>query len=187
MKKILVLFSLLTFSSASYSGVLLEPYYGTIFNGELEDNDCTNGDCTEGIKGSAMGARVAYKMLGLFAGVDYRTSTYELEDSGDLKNGGRMALLVGYEMPILLRFWMSYGLSNDYTLKSKTSGNELEYEVKSDITLGVGYSVIPFLSLNLEIASTKFEKANNKTWNTKSSIDVDTRALIFSVSSPISF
>jgi hypothetical protein len=87
------------------------------------------------------------------AGLDYTASSYTWAQTpgGDDKfNRGEVGLFVGYNLPILLRFWGAYYFTNtakdtDATGRTAT-GAKYEGNTKE---LGVGFTGFPFLSLNV--------------------------------------
>ncbi len=159
------------FVNTAQAGFLIEPYVGT---GQFKSTLDYGSSDEESATISAMGARVGYGFLGtLYAGLDYGMQTTEItEDDASLTN---MAAFFGVDLPILLRAWAKYYLSS--------SIDEEEFkdaDFKSGYAIGVGFTGLPFVSLNLELQTIKYE-----TEILGSKYDVDTAATIVSVSLPL--
>mgnify|MGYP003685966597 CR=1 FL=1 len=182
MKKQLVLFlALMTvFYSASnaQAGFLIEPFAGIEMGSTSEDNNGDSGDMT----GNTMGARVGWQNAGLMAGLDYRMMNWTIEGDPDDSDASftQMGLFVGYDFPMMLRLWGTYVFSMEG--EDDDSGNEITDG--SGLNLGIGYKVMPFVSLNLEIGSTKTTKL--KSGSNEIDFDLKYNSYLFSVSFPIS-
>lgn len=184
--KFLILVLLIAFSSVSMASTMIEPFIGTTISGDFENNDCSS-NCEDDVSGTFYGVRAAYKNLGFFGGVDVRLGTYKLDDADfEIDEEGRIALLIGYELPVMFKFWLTYALSNNLTAESSTDGSELEYSTSSDITLGVGYSPIPMLSLNLEYTMLNLDENEDSDGSTND-LDADINTILLSASVPFSF
>lgn len=135
-------------SITANASLLIEPHIGYNISG---------GGTTSGVEykytNPELGLRFGGQYLGLMAGLDYTASTYTWTQTpgGDDKfDRGEIGVFVGYNLPILLRFWGAYYFSNtakDQDSSGKTpSGSEFKGNTKE---LGVGFTALPFLSLNL--------------------------------------
>lgn len=179
MKKLFLLLALIT--STAQAGLLVEPYLG--FGFTSGDYDTTDVSTT----GTTMGARLGYQMLGVMAGLDYsispesswdfeknnNTTTYKLKKT-------QLGVFAGYNLPILLRAWVGYNFS------AKAEGTYLSqnrsYE-GSTTTLGVGFTGLPFVSLNLEYKMSSFD--DNKYGSTKLTEKLEVNEVLLSVSLPL--
>lgn len=170
MKKLLAVFALvLGFTSVSQAGLLLEPYIGY--------ESGTFKDFGEGkLTGTQIGARVAYTLPVFFwVGVDAATGSGTFKpDVGNEETGTRTTVgaVVGVDFPILLRAWASYGFMNELSFDSKLKGKN--YKV------GVGFTGLPFVSLNVEYMNETFDDIDGITLPTAIKND----AYIVSVSLP---
>ena len=101
------------------------------------------------------GARAGYQFLGFMAGVEYGMGSGATWDiaataAGVACNRERdydstyMGIFVGYELPIMLRAWASYFFDVNWDF-----GSGLNQELTS-IAFGVGFTGLPFVSLNAE-------------------------------------
>lgn len=138
---ILSLFSM----KRAHSSILLEPYIGSHFFG----SERTVGSDVDKLSGMAFGARVGFQTLGFMAGVNYKTGSFSVDDAtSDIDSYTNMGAFIGYEFPILIRVWGEYVFSS--TLDFEGGG---ELEKGNGTTLGVGYTGLPFISINLEMST----------------------------------
>ena len=182
--KILLSIALLASSLSAISAINIEPFIGTTLTGSFENNDCET-DCSDDISGTFFGARGSYQMMGFFGGLDVRIGTYKFDDFaiGDIEEDGRIALLLGYELPVLLRFWFTYALSN--SLNASSSGTEGEYS-GTDYSVGLGYKVLPMVSVNIEYTMLNLEEVDIEGNSSTNDLDSDINTLLLSVSVPLS-
>lgn len=155
MKKILsiICFLFVFGQEKANASFLVDPYIGyAIGQMELEQSGVT-AEYTQ--TGSMMGARVGWQSFGLMLGADVGyapTLTRELtlaalggiKGTEDEFSGTYMGAFVGYDFPILLRAWATYFFDITY---SPESGNDVK---ATGTSFGVGFSGLPFVSLNAE-------------------------------------
>ncbi|MEA9358066.1 hypothetical protein SHI21_17670 [Bacteriovorax sp. PP10] len=171
----LILGLFLTVNTAS-AALLLEPHLG--FNlGSSGDGESYNG--------SQLGMRVGYQQLGFMTGLDFTRSTY---DQDFVVAGAKVAndmernewgVFVGYNFPIFIRAWAAYYFSN--TTKSTTSNFEL---TGNTTELGVGFTALPFLSVNLMYRMINLDELKVAS-GTKSSTDVSNKEFVIGISLPL--
>ena len=167
--RLLVVLSSLIFSSQAFSGLLIDPYLGigrsafAIEGVVLADPDAESS--------SSIGSRLGYSFLLVSAGIDY-----EMVTAGDFKVTNTSAF-VGVDLPILLRFWGEVMLSSNLDDDSSTT-----YDFKDGYSVGVGFTGLPFVSLNLELSTLNYEFTflNNDA-------DFSVASTTFSVSLPLDF
>lgn len=163
-------------SSAS-ADILVEPYLG-YYTGKYEV-----GSTSEDFSGLGFGARVGYKhMLGLMLGLDYMTG--KMEDKAAVKSDitpNQLGFFVGYEFPILLRVYGVYNFMDK--TEGKNSTGTTKYEGDSGVKLGVGFTPLPLLSVNLEYGFSSYDEANGHSL----SPTFDTKYYGLSVSLPLTF
>ncbi|MGZ3770600.1 MAG: outer membrane beta-barrel protein [Bdellovibrio sp.] len=174
MKKLLAVFALvLGFANTSNAGLMIEPYLGYEFG---KTKDAIDGS----LSGSQMGLRLAYSAPVLFwAGLDgtFGSSATLKPDSGSNETAKRTTVygVVGLNFPILLRAWYGYSFMDEVNFevrgKAKGSGSKL----------GVGFTGLPFVSLNFEYLNEKFTSMNGVDISPALKND----SYIFSVSLPI--
>ena len=174
MKRLLLgLSALLMLTSTASAGFLIDPYLGFRFSGEIVE-DTNRGDEDEyEFSGLAYGARVGYDYFGIMFGVEYGMASSDIEQSADPECAGiancsvvgkkhegdfkNLGIFVGYNVPLMFRVWFTYFLSAEMELTGKTDQTDLGGDTNSTTTydgggysLGVGYTGLPFLSINLE-------------------------------------
>lgn len=156
MKNIFAMIAMtLGLSHAANAGILIEPYLGYQGGDFVYQNTAAGGggaEKTDTASGTGLGLRLGYKFMLPWVALDYGTF------SGKFKNGTpggadydysmtNMALVVGVDLPILLRAWAGYGITNNTTLKFATG------DVKTEggfTKVGVGFKGLPFVSINAE-------------------------------------
>lgn len=186
MKKWILLMGLLAISvTNARAALLLEPYAGTIVNTKLEE-----GDEEKDVSGTAYGARVGFQNLGLMLGLDYQMATPTLDDSEFDYSLTHYGLFVGYDFPIMLRVWATYVMSGSYLIKGDLGNgeeSELEFTKVSGTKFGIGYKVVPFVSINLEVMNLEFKDPEINGEDVSGSLDDgDGAVYLLSVSFPLS-
>jgi hypothetical protein len=180
MKKLLMAFALITgFASVSQAGLLLEPYLGYEM-GTFKD---PNGK----MDGSQLGLRVAWTAPIMFwAGLDYTmglSGKFKGDDASNPDSNATRSTIyavAGVDFPILLRAWVGYGFSNSMKLGSEYADSKFE---GTSTKLGVSFTGLPFICLNLELVMDDYSKF--------AGYDLDTHAknnaYVLSVSLPWEF
>jgi hypothetical protein len=190
---VLSVFIFMTFVSAkSNAEILIEPFVGQESSGSTEDNDKSTA--------IAYGARLGYSMLGLSFGVQYSMfdgDREEIDDAGVKKHdltGSDLGLFVGYRFPMFIKVWATYFVASSvkiakFAIDPDDSGpattltGDLELE-GSGAELGIGFTFIPFVDLNIAYRSITYD--DNK-YTAASNADIeesDRDALVLSVSVP---
>jgi len=190
MKKLLS--AVVLFMSVSMSANALfhiEPYLGyKKVSGENSNSTVTSYD----FGGVNYGARLGLSSFGFFGGVDYsmgsgdwETETSNVKSTVD-SSQKMLGLFAGYELPILLRGWVSYYMDIKHEIESG-SNNGREYSGKG-LGFGVGYTGLPFVSLNLEYKTYSYDEYESAA-GTKVTIDgsnkIDLSEIMVSVSLPL--
>lgn len=150
----------LGFMSQANAGLMLEPYLG-MEQGQTYAVIGGVGDVSYKTSGSVLGARVGYSMPLLFwFGADYSlvAGGKAKPDFGggdrDLKRSDLYAV-VGVDLPILLRGWVGYGLMNTATASGTT---ETKISGGTKMKAGLGFTLLPLVSVNLELFNHKGAK-----------------------------
>lgn len=172
MKKLLVVVALaLGVSSVSHAGILIEPYLGY----EMGTTKNPSGK----FEGSQLGLRLAYSApLFFWGGLDYTTGTGTSKPEGGVNEDGKRSTLygvVGVDFPILVRAWIAQSISNE--MKFDTTGKTKGKATK----LGVGFTGLPFVSLNLEYLMEKMDEGDSGTIDPA----VENNAYVLSLSLPL--
>lgn len=154
----------LLIANPAKAGLLLEPYLG-LEQGQTYQVVQNLADTSYKTSGAVVGARVGYTLPLLFwFGVDYSMVTggkskYDFGGvDGDLSRSDLYAV-AGVDLPILLRFWAGYGLMNTTTVKQ--SGVDSKITGGSKLKAGVGLTMLPFVSINLELFNHKGAKVES--------------------------
>ena len=169
--KLKILIIGLVFGTHAMAGILVDPYVGYQtgdFNLEITSENSTYEYDFSGI---GYGLRLGYNFLGLMAGVEYRlgsikqkeasvpeASRKNSEDSYDTTQAGAF---LGYNFP-LVRFWGSYYWNYEWEISktnSTTGADKGDTWKGNGFGLGVGFTGIPFISINLEYKKLEIEKA----------------------------
>jgi hypothetical protein len=178
MKKLLIALSMLVFAPAANAGIMIEPFVG-YESGETEQAGGTPEDYT----GTTMGARLGYGMLGFSFGLHYGIGTGETDPATppatdiDLTE---MGLFASYEFPVLIRAYAVYLLSSKADADDGTGKTELE---GGGMKLGVGFTGLPFVVINLEMTNRTFDEANGTALGANE-IDLNSYALVVSIPLP---
>ncbi len=175
LKSFIAILSLVAFSQTAKASLLVEPYLGYV-SGKAKLSSSVN------LTGTGYGARVGFSHMGFAAGVDY--SAASLKDDGspsiDYK-AGDLGLFVAFKFPVLVRAYVTYIPSPE--LKANAGGADFTYKSGNLVKLGVGFTGLPFVNLNLEYFSGTYGQIN--------SLDIDpkltTSGIALSVSAPFNF
>jgi hypothetical protein len=161
------------FTSVSANAkLLLEPHLGFNVHGAG-----AKGTDAVTYNGSQYGARVGFQSLGFMGGLDYTHSTYTNTtkpisgtSESDDKKRDEFGVFAGYKFPILLRAWVGYNFlaKETQTALSASSGKRVgDYNKGHSTELGVGFTGLPFVSINLSYKmlsyNTGYDSASNKT------------------------
>lgn len=182
MKKLLIALALtMGFSGVAHAGILIEPYLG------YESGKTTDVDGK--FDGVTIGGRLAYKTpVMLWVGVDgaFGVSGKSKPDSGtgysdvDQKHNTFYGV-VGIDLPILLRGWVGYGFSDQIKLEGSADST---YKGKN-FKIGLGFTGLPFVSLNAEYIKGKVDEYSGNLAN--SGLDTKYESVQLSVSLPLTF
>lgn len=141
-------FAVLVSNQSAQAGILLEPYLGYV-SGKAEQGTSSN------YTGMEYGARVGYSMLGFAGGLEYAAAT--LTDDGTPKSDltiGDIGVFAAYKFPVLFRVFAAYFPSSEVKVSNSTGSGT--YKSGNAMKLGVGFSFLPFVNLNLEYMSSTY-------------------------------
>lgn len=171
-----LILGLFLMASTASAALLIEPHLGY--------NLGTSGD-GESYSGGQYGMRLGYQQLGLMAGLDFTRSNFDqkvVDDDGTTPTykyeRNELGLFVGYNFPIFIRAWGAYYFGN--TTKIKSSNTELTGNTKE---LGVGFTALPFLSLNFMYRMIELDKQESS--GIKVGIDESVQEFVVGVSLPL--
>jgi hypothetical protein len=170
MKKIKIMFASLAAvlcASQAQADFMIEPFLGY----EMGDYGSNNKD----VKGTNMGLRLGGTTAIVSYGLEYSIGALEADTSPKTDvDTTDIGAFVSVEFPILVRAFGTYFVKSDAEI------NNADYE-GSGMRLGVGYTGLPFVSINLEKIHRNYDEGPN---GVKADIDVDTYMLSASVPLP---
>ena len=138
--------------SFAHADLMIEPYLG-YETGNLSTKG-SGADTSDETKGVVPGLRLGYAAPAvLWVALDY-----SIESNGKISgtdyDRSNLFLDVGADL-LLIRLWGGYGFSNSLTTKP-TSGNNSNFSGGSMLKAGIGFTFLPFVSLNLEYMAGSF-------------------------------
>ncbi len=171
---------LIAVAQKANASILIEPVVGyTLSSNFVSDKADLDANGT----GLSYGGRLGWQNLGLQVGLDYLSSSIDLDDK-DVKDPLAMsefAAFVGYEFPLFLRAYAGYIFSATAETKA-TNGTKAEFSEGSGMKAGLGFSLLAMLDVNLEYRKGSFgELAYN---GTDSGFETDYSAYMLSFSLP---
>lgn len=157
------------------ASIHIEPYFGKILNFSKASQKESSVKYERDLDGVLYGARLGYGLLGFSAGIDFAASQFDAEVKKPIsqvaswKLSGQSVLssvessyfgfFINYDLPLLLRVWATYFPSVRYEFGI---GDPLQSEKDlwkgTGFSLGLGYTGLPFLSLNYELRSFSFDE-----------------------------
>ena len=167
MNKLVIAIVSVFLSAQATAGFLVEPYVGY---GQIATTTDVSAVEDEDAVGSFLGGRLGYSFLLVSGGIDFNTGS-----AGDFERTNTSAF-VGVDLPILLRFYAKYLVSSNL----EHSDHDFDYNLKDGYALGAGFTGLPFVVLNLEMAKQVYEVETDG-----QSYDVDGASYLLSVSLPL--
>ena len=163
------------FTHQADAALLIEPVVGYNLGAKVEGDDDT-------VKGSgpAFGGRLGYQYLGFQVGADYLNSKLDLDNWSKDLNLTEWAGFVGFEFPVLLRVYAGYIFSA--TGEGKINGVKTELTNGSGTKVGVGFTPLPLIDINLEMRQGTFD--DGKFGGVKFNDKTDYRTYMISLSLP---
>lgn len=175
-----LLFALiLGFSVESQAALLIEPVLGYSMgkaNLEMTVPGLGSDKDDESIKGLSYGGRLGYQNLGFQLGLDYLASNMDID--GDAFKTSEFGGFVGFEFPVLFRVYAGYVFSGNGTFE--TDDEDVKFKGGTGPKVGIGFTVLPFLDLNLEYRKITYDTKELSGMD----IDLDYSAVMFGVSLP---
>lgn len=170
MRIIATLFTALLLSSPAMASLYLEPYLG------YETGKMENPGSSENVAGTNLGLKLGYESLGFALGADYMRGSLKVDSSPSQTGTNQdLGIFAQFTFPILVKVSGTYFFSNEFEDTGKLTG--------SGTKIGVGYTGLPFVSLNLDLISIHYNKFKN---GGTVDVDGDRKTWMLSVSLPLS-
>lgn len=184
-----LLFVSLFFLPTAKASLLIEPLVGYSLSTkvDIKKNNSLGltGEEYSGGMGPSFGGRLGYQKLGFQVGLDYLHSTIDMDDKdfADDVTMNEWAAFVGFEFPILVRVYAGYIFSADAESKSDgTPDEKMTFKDGTGAKVGVGFTLLPFLDINLEYRRGTFSEW--KVGPTKVDSEVDYSSYMIALSLP---
>ncbi len=171
MKKFLaaIVFGAVALSSVSANAILIEPFIG------WQTGEVVYGGTTADISGIEFGGRLGATFTMFALGGEFSKADLTIDSSPELDLATTdMGLFFSVEFPILIRAYFTYFLSSEAEPDSGA-----DYEGDGGYRLGVGFTALPFLSINVERILRKYDEQGS------ASIDNEVETTMLSVSIPL--
>lgn len=163
----------------------IEPVWGYNLQGKAELPSGKKIDDKSSFAGTGMayGGRLGFTKFGFQVGLDYLHSTLDMDLEEDVLMD-EWAGFVGFEFPILFRIYAGYIFSATATTENK-AGDNIEFSKGSGAKVGLGFTPIPLIDINLEYRAGRFGMYEIDS-ATKVEVEEDTnyRALFLGISLP---
>lgn len=161
--------ALFYFTKNANASLLIEPYFGANLAGKI-----TKSGYDEKFTGTAMGARLGYQNLGFMMGLNFHKTELDVTKSDDNIKYTSYGAFLGYNFPALVRIWgeMIFSGSGDW-------GSSNDVDSMGGYRLGVGFTALPFVSINFEINKPKID------FKTSGKKDYELDSYLLSISLPI--
>lgn len=149
--KLFIFVMLLTTASLSQAAILVEPLIGYNLSGKLGENNT---------KGPGFGAHLGYQSQGGFQiGGSYLKSSVTMDDEevfNEKVNLQELGAFLGYKGDL---FKIYFGLILSAEGETEViDGSEVTFEEGSGSKIGVGFTGLKYLHLNLEYRTGKFDE-----------------------------
>jgi hypothetical protein len=193
--KPLLSLSFLLFSYSAKAALYLEPYVGGLLGVYHEDGNQTTPSVLTinnngGFTGGIFGGRLGVEFIGLSTGLDFGagSATGKPTDTTNYKKTDYsmtdLGAFVQIRFPILFRIWASYIMSAKADAKNSNGTSSLSGD---GYKVGIGFTGIPFVSVNFEAYSTKYDKIDPPSGTTITGYSNNISAFMFGISIPLSF
>lgn len=142
--------SWMAFGQRAIAGPLIEPYGGYLLGQHSPKDTATHGSHTSG---ALMGARLGMGLLGVHLAADGSLMTggsMTASPSSATINMSNLGGALMFDLPFIPRFWVGYGY-HEMFVGRRDPGVYDNYKLVGEyFKAGLGFSVFPFVSFNLE-------------------------------------
>ena len=193
--KIFSFLFVIAIANQAQARLMLEPVLGYELGStsKLETAGLDLGGKTSGVD---LGLRVAYALpMMVWFGLDYSMMSDgkfagEFPGTDGKVDRSNLYFDVGVDLPVLARVWAGYGLMNSTKLKFD-SGGDTTLKNGTNIKLGVGFTALPLVSLNVEYFMHDYKDYDSSSGGSGSASDIwsthKESGLLLSVSAPFKF
>lgn len=183
MRHFTILLVLFFLSGKTWAALLIEPVLGYNFATKADVEGYSNYTAGSGV---GYGGRLGYQALGTFqVGLDYLASSVSFSDSDFHKNldTQEWGAFAGIRFPLFVKVYAAYIFSATGTNKDFKSDKKLQMMDGSGAKVGVGFTGIPFVDINIEWRQYTF--GDYKKDGTKQDKTVDVSGLFVGISVPL--
>ena len=185
--------------SASHAGLLIEPYLGYAIGGDGEST-FTPTTVNHTYSGLNYGARLGYSNLGFMIGLDYSASSHDLEGkitsspTYSAKDGidrSQIGIFVGFNFPVMLRAWGTYYFGAGFDGADAEKSGDQVYDNTDEVGdgsgygLGVGFTGLPFVSINAEYRTFEYDTSNHGAATVANFAGAKLSEILLSISLPL--
>ncbi len=183
MKKwILVLFAANMLSITALADIYVEPSLGYNFGSYEAKLTAPLPAAPGGTSGLGLGLKAGYSIATFFGGLDVQYNMLSSDpDSASQPEDDLKETLIGISGGmdlVLIRAWLGYYFSGS------GKSDDVEFKSGSGFKIGVGYSLLPMVSLNAEYFITNYDDVTEASGFVQ---EMDFKNLLVSVSVPLSF
>ena len=147
--KFLAILIFIAYGSAQ-AGLLLEPFVGYVSGSQKQTT-------TANFTGTIYGARAGFSFLRFAVGADYTGGNFTDDSTPKFTlTSGDVGGFVSYKFPILFRIYGAYVPSAK--LKGSSSISSFTLQKATAMKLGLGYTGLPFVNINIEYLSSSYEE-----------------------------
>ncbi|MGE4131683.1 MAG: outer membrane beta-barrel protein [Bdellovibrionales bacterium] len=153
-----IVLTLISFPKAN-AEFLVEPYAG------YHMGTWKTTSPSHDLNGISYGLRLGYLSSGFMVGADYMLGKWS-DDVTPTSNDWEpkdLALFFGYNFPTLVRLYFAYAFDAEAELTA--SGSSSKYS-GTGVKFGVGFRVVPLVSINLEMIRDTYDEVNGNNLST---------------------
>ena len=158
--KLLFLITIFTLSLTSHAALLVEPLVGYNINGTTSTEDLNTADS---FSGTSYGGRLGWQNFGFQLGLDYLSSSLTTKNDDQDASFQDWGAFVGFKFPVFFRVYAGYIFSSTGECKDA----DAEYTKGSGSKVGIGFTGIPFININLEYRKLTYSEYNDLEMDTK--------------------
>lgn len=172
--------------SHANADILIEPMFGYNvgkFNTDIKFPalPASNDSASDSVSGATYGGRLGLQSFGLQFGLDYLGGSLKVD--GDETKMSEFGGFIGYKFPVLLRIYAGYIFSS--TAEDVSGSSTIKLEKGMGPKVGFGFALLPFVHLNFEWRSVKYDQYKGSEAGFDYTVDADYSAYMLGLSIPI--